>query len=156
MLVEDEKFTYRDGSHMVFLSTKGENDSEVPEPLVHFMKFVAASLVESTADFEDEFVKRLQTSIKLIKSSREMGERYMLFEEMLRDEHAEGKAEGIAEGRVVELVETILEILEGYGEIPESLRSRIMSIKDNRVLRQLLKCAVQATTISEFDSMMNL
>ena len=152
VLVEDERFTYQDGSYTVFLSTKGENDSEVPRPLVRFMEFVAAGLNESTADFEDEFVDRLQTSIKRIKSSREMGERYMLFEEMLKDEHAEG----IAEGRVVELVETILEILEGYGEIPESLRSRIMSIKDNHVLRQLLKYAVQATSISEFDSMMNL
>lgn len=31
-----------------------------------------------------------------------------------------------------------------------------VSVKDNVVLGQLLKYAVQATTISEFDSMMNL
>ena len=76
----------------------------------------------------------------------------MLFEEMMRNE----RAEGIAEGRVMELTETILEMLEVYGEIPEDLRTHIMSIRDNHVLRQLLKNAVQATTISEFDSMMNL
>lgn len=150
VLVEDEKFTYQDGSHTVFLSTKGENDSEVPGPLVRFMKFVAASLGESTADFEDKFVERLQASIRRIKSSREMRERYMLFEEMLRDERAEGKAEGKVEG----LAEAILEILDAYGEIPESLNNRIMSEKDGSVLRQLLKYAVQSTTISEFESMM--
>ena len=54
----------------------------------------------------------------------------MLFEEMMRNERAEGKAEAI------------LDILETYGEIPESLKTRIMSIKDTRVLRQLLKDAV--------------
>ena len=159
VLVEDEKFSYQDGSYTVFLSTKGENNSEVPGPLVRFMEFVAAGLSESTADFEDEFVERLQTSIRLIKSSREMGERYMLFEEMLRDERAEGKAEGKAEGiaeGMAYLAEAILEVLEGYGEVPDELRSRIMSEKDGNVLKQLLKCAVQATTISEFDSMINL
>ena len=144
VLVEDEKFTYQDGSHTVFLSTKGENDNEVPAPLVRFLKFVAAGLDKSTANFEDAFVERLQTSIRHIKSSREMGERYMLFEEMLRDERAEGKAEAI------------LEILEDYGEVSEELRSRIMSIKNNCILKQHLKYAVQATTISEFESMINL
>ena len=156
VLVEDEKFIYQDGSHTVFLSTKGKNNDEVPKPLVQFLKFVAAGLEESTADFKDEFVERLQTSIRRIKLNREMGERFMLFEEMMRNERAEGKAEGIAEGRVMELTETILEMLEVYGEIPDDLRTRIMSIRNNHVLRQLLKNAVKATTISEFDSMMNL
>ena len=54
------------------------------------------------------------------------------------------------------MAQAILEILEAYGEIPESLRSRIMSEKDGSVLKQLLKYAVQATTISEFESMINL
>ena len=76
----------------------------------------------------------------------------MLFEDMMRHERAEGEAKG----RVLELAETILEMLETYGEIPESLRSHIMSIKDNHMLRQLVKCAAQATTVSEFESMMNL
>ena len=76
----------------------------------------------------------------------------MLFEEMMRNERAEGRAEGISEG----MAQAILKILEARGEIPESLKSRIVSEKDSNVLEQLLKNAVQATTISEFDSMMNL
>ena len=80
----------------------------------------------------------------------------MLFEEMMRNERAEGKAEGKVEGKAEGKAEAILEILETRGEISESLRSRIMSEKDSSVLRQLLKNAVQAATISEFDSMMNL
>ena len=69
----------------MFLSTKGKNDDEVPQSLVRFLKFVAAELNESTVDLEDEFAEHLQASIKLIKLSREMGERFMLFEEMVRN-----------------------------------------------------------------------
>ena len=43
----------------------------------------------------------------------------MIFEEMLRDERAEGKAEG--------KVEDTLELLKELGEIPESVRNRIMN-----------------------------
>ncbi len=56
---------------------------------------------------------------------------------------------------VAELQASIREI-KSSREIPEELRDRIMSVKDNVALGQLLKYAVQATTISEFDSMMNL
>ena len=50
-------------------------------------------------DYEDEFVKRLQTSVQRVKESRRMEEKFMLREEMLRDERAEGRAEGKAEGK---------------------------------------------------------
>ena len=108
VLVEDEKFIYQDGNHTVFLNTKGENGDEVPKPLVRFLKFVAAGLNEGTADFEDEFVERRQTLIKRIKLNREMGERFMLFEEMMRNERAEGKAEGRAEGKAEGMAKAIL------------------------------------------------
>lgn len=147
VFVEDETFTYQDGSHTVFLSTKGTNDEEVPRELVRFLKFAAAELKESTADYGDEFVAKLQMSVRRIKSSREMGERYMLFEEMLRDERAEGKAEGKAEA--------VVEILRAYGEVPEELIERIMSEKDSATLKRLLKCAVVSKSISEFESEMN-
>lgn len=38
-------------------------------------------LAESEEDFQDEFVSELQKYIKHIKESREMGERFRLFEE---------------------------------------------------------------------------
>lgn len=147
-LVEDERFVYQDGSNTIFLSTKGENEADVPERLVKLMRFIASGLKESTADFGDAYVSRLQKSIKRIKSSREIGERYMLFEEMLRDERAEGKAEGIAL--------SILNILGAYGEIPEELRNGIMSVKSSDALEKLLKSAILAKTISEFRSMTSL
>ena len=84
-----------DGCWTIYLSTKGKNAEQVPESLVKFLKFVAADIEQSEQDFEDEFVGRLQKSVHNVKSSREMGERYMIFEEMLKEEKLEGRLEDI-------------------------------------------------------------
>ena len=64
------------------------------------MKFVKADLKESQEDFHDIYVKQLQNSIRHIKESREMEERFMILEEMLRDERAAGRREGLQEGEL--------------------------------------------------------
>ncbi len=78
-----------DGAHTIFLSTKGNNEDEVPKELVNLLKFAGAQLSESEKDFEDAFVKRLQNSVREVKASREMGARYMTFQELLKDERIE-------------------------------------------------------------------
>ena len=88
----------------------------------------------------------------------------MLFEEMLKDERAEGreegraegKAEGLVEGQTNGLSEAVLELLSVYGEVPADLREYICSLKDTVALRQLLKKAAQAKSISEFESLTDL
>lgn len=97
-LKELPKRTYNDGAHTIFLSTKGRNDAEVPGELAAFLRFAGASLEESEADFGSELVKQFQDSVHKIKSDREMRSRFMLFEEMMRDEYKAGRAAGIAEG----------------------------------------------------------
>ena len=96
---EDPEVDLEDGRCCVFLSTYGENEDEVPRELVNFLKFVKANQEESQKDFQDYFVKQLQDSIRWIKSSREMEERFMIFEEMMKDEREAGKQEGIREGK---------------------------------------------------------
>lgn len=122
----------------IFLSTRGENDNEVPRELVKFLEFVKADQDESESDFEDDFVKKLQESIRRIKGSWEMEERFMIFEEMLREERAEGKAEDV------------LEVLEDLGEIPEHVRERIMNEKDLQTLTKWLRLAAKADSFEEF------
>ena len=87
-----------DGAHTIFLSTKGTNEHEVPEELVKFLKFVGAKPSDSENDFDDAFVQRLQKSIREVKASREMGARYMTFQELLKDEHEAGRVIGQKEG----------------------------------------------------------
>lgn len=142
--VEDPVYDYCNGSHTVFLSTKGKNASEVPEQLVKLMKFVDANLSESTENFDDELVSRLQKTIVSIKSNREMRERHMVFEEMMREEFKAGKAEGKAE--------SILELLSELGTVPAELQEKIQSISDIQVLGQMLKCAARAESIEAFET----
>lgn len=133
VFAEADKFTYDDGSHTVFLSTKGQNAEEVPPQLVSFLKYAAAELNESTADFGDEFVTKLQKSVKKIKADREMGGRYMLFEELLRNEHKEGFAEGRQQGKAEGIAEAYEEILALCGDLSEELRQQILAARDRRV-----------------------
>lgn len=51
---EQPEFSIDDGTHTIFLSTKGENESEVPKELVNFMKYVTAPLEQSEQNFHDE------------------------------------------------------------------------------------------------------
>ena len=108
-----------DGAHTIFLSTKGTNEDEVSKELVKFLKFVGAQPSESEKDFEDVFVKRLQNSVKEVKASREMGARYMTFQELLKDEREAGRAIGQKEGedKLSKLISLLL--AEGLTNIVE-------------------------------------
>ena len=132
----------QEGCKSIFLSTRGENDREVPGELVSFLNFVKADLSESETDFEDDFVEKLQNTIRRIKSNREMEERFMIFEEMLRDERAEGKAEAV--------LEMLLELMNDLGEIPDELRNRIASEKDLETLKKWHRLAARSESLDEF------
>ena len=122
----------------------------MPGELVSFLNFVKADLSESETDFEDDFVEKLQNTIRRIKSNREMEERFMIFEEMLRDERAEGKAEGIAEGKAEAVLEMLLELMKDLGEIPDELRNRITSEKDLETLKKWHRLAARSESLDEF------
>ena len=129
---ENTEVELEDGRCIVFLNTYGENEEEVPKELVSFLKFVKANLEESQEDFQDPFVKRLQESICWIKSNREMEERFMIFEEMMRDEREAGKLEGKLEGQMEAKQNTALNMHQkGYTDeaIAEVLEVDVQSIR---------------------------
>ena len=83
-----------------------ENREEVPKELTTLLDFVRADLVESEADYGDELVKQLQDSMRRIKRSRKMGERYMMFEQYMKEyvqEHADEIWEEAREETIVRL-----------------------------------------------------
>lgn len=145
---EDETYSYQDGAHTLFLSTKGTNDAEVPNELVAFLKFVGAGRDRMEDDFSDDYVSRLQETIRQIKRDREMGARYMLFEELLNDERKAGKAAGQAE--------FILDILSEHFAVPEELRTRILSEKNSDSLREWHKIAMKSESLEQFCKESNL
>lgn len=95
--IQETGKTLNDGSQTIILSTKGKNQSEVPVELVRFLQYVAQETDE--AETEDDYVKMLQERIKSIKKNRDWEGKYMLLEEMMREERMEGMQEGIQKGQ---------------------------------------------------------
>lgn len=144
---EDSSVECDDGCQTIYLSTKGKNAEKLPKSLVRFLKFVAADIEQSESDFEDEFVGQLQKSIHNVKESREMGERYMIFEEMMRDERKAGREEGALLAKRA----SIFELLEDVGRISEELEVRIHELSDEEQLKVLHKLAAKAESIEDFE-----
>ena len=109
---------------------------------VKFLKFVGAKPSDSEKDFEDAFIRRLQESIREVKASREMGARYMTFQELLKDERAAGKAEGKAE--------EVLEFLREVGTVSNDLKMCIMAETDLERLKKWVKLVARSASLDEF------
>ena len=158
-LEEDNSYDYYDGSHTVYLSTKGNNRDEVPCSLVEFLDYVGTGLEDCSKEFGDTLVRRIQESVKKIKADREMGARYMLFEEMLKDEfnegklegRLEGKLEGRLEGKLEEKKNVIISFLSDIAEVPESLKDKLDGITDEEELGILIKKSARVSGIEEFE-----
>ena len=143
-LKEDNSYDYYDGTHTVFLSTKGTNDGEVPCSLVKFLKYVGAGIEDSEKDYGDPLVNRIQETVRKVKSDREMGARYMLFEEMLKDEFNAGKLEG--------KLESIRLLLSVKGIISQSLEDKLVRVSDEEKQNILLVKAASVSGIEEFET----
>lgn len=143
---EDTRAKLCVGNKTIFLSTKGKNKEQMPQSLVKFLKFVEADLAESEEDFDDELVRQFQTSIRKIKTSREMGERYMLFEELLKEE----RQEGLAQGRQENAREYILEVLADKGEVPAVLKESLCEVDSEEELKRLFKLAAKVESTEAF------
>lgn len=143
---EDTRAKLCVGNKTIFLSTKGKNKEQMPQSLVKFLKFVEADLAESEEDFDDELVRQFQTSIRKIKTSREMGERYMLFEELLKEE----RQEGLAQGRQENAREYILEVLADKGEVPAALKESLCEVDSEEELKRLFKLAAKVESTEAF------
>ena len=130
------------------MSTHGKNESEVPEELVTLLQYMREDVNGSEREYHDSYVERLQKFIREVKSNREMEERFMVFEEMLREERAEGRTE--------DRKETLLLYLQNLGTVPESLCERIEKEEDFEVLKRWTELAFQSKSLEEFEEKMSL
>lgn len=130
----------------LLLSTKGENEKEVPKELVDFLHYVTESNENGLPDECDERLKRLHESIREIKASADMEVEYMKMEERERIIRDEGKQIGIINGKI----EAVLELLEDKGEVPEKVKTEIFAETNLEVLKKWLRLAAKSETIEEF------
>ena len=155
---ESSKADLEDGRTVVFLSTCGKNESEVPKELVTFLKYVKEDLAGSEKEFHDPYVEQLQKFVRNVKKSREMEERFMIFEEMLKEERAAGREEGIVTGRAEGLIqgkietarETLLLFLQSFGAVSKELSEQIQKQENLETLKQWTQIAFQSKSLEEF------
>ena len=151
---ESPKADLEDGRTIVFLNAHGKSESEVPKELVTFLNYVKEDLAGSEKEFHDPYVEQLQKFVRNVKKSREMEERFMIFEEMLKEERAagfaKGRAEGVAEGRISESKDTLLLFLQNLGTVPKVLSDQIEEQGDLDVLKEWIRMAFQSKSVEEF------
>ena len=145
----------------MFLNTHGKNPEDVPKELVSFLKFVHADLKESQKDFQDDYVRQVQKSVIHIKENREMEERFMLLELLMKDERREGKKEGIEEGikegrkeGLKAMIEMLQMALSKFGQLPDSLLETLYEQQDIEVIKNWMDTALKAQSLDDFISKM--
>lgn len=121
-----------DGNYTIWLSTKGQNEQDVPKELVEFLKYVESPDKADTST-DDSFINSLKEQIAAIKRNREWEGKFMLFEEMLQDEKEEGRAEGRSETK--HAMAQLIQILSTQNRMNDILKIA----NDSDYLDKLLK-----------------
>ncbi|MDD3252421.1 MAG: hypothetical protein PHV18_07670, partial [Lachnospiraceae bacterium] len=75
------------------------NKQEVPQELIHFLKYIENSTEACAEEMQDDRIRKLNQKVAALKKSRRLEESYMTMQEMLDDRAAEALAEGEVKGR---------------------------------------------------------
>ena len=139
-----------DGVETIYLNAHGKNRNDIPEELLQFLDYVKNTGRKEVVSTIDPFVRHLQDTIDKIKLNRGMEERYMLLEEMMRNERQEGKLEGNAEGKQ----EFLLTALESKFSVPSEIKEKIMSETDTEKLELWFQLSLKVSSLEEFEQNM--
>lgn len=91
---EDLTCVLPDGAVRIFLNTRGNNREEVSGELVAFLEYVEQADADNPSDWESERIRTIHNYIRIIKSSEEMGVRYMQASEEKVKEREDGFVDG--------------------------------------------------------------
>lgn len=107
--------------------------------MLHYVETLDENLANAPGN---ERLKKIHACVTEIKSSEEMGVKFMQSWEEKIIERQEGKAEGKAE----DIIELLLEL----GTVSECLRETIMSQMDLQILKDWLKLAAKSKSVEAF------
>lgn len=91
----------------IYLNTKGRNDGDVPQELIHFLNYVETSTENYVEESGDEKIRKLHQKVETLKKSRRLEESYMTMAELIADEREEARAEAKAEAEAEERRRTL-------------------------------------------------
>ncbi|MDE6420641.1 MAG: hypothetical protein K2K87_08960 [Lachnospiraceae bacterium] len=136
--IEVPELPYEDGARTIFLYTKG-TEGNPPENLRELLYYMEHTSKENA---KTERLQRLHEMVTAVKNDGKVGLAYMKSYEIEQRRWKEGRAAGIAE--------SILDLLDELGDIPDSLRETVTSQKEEATLRVWHKLAAKAESIEEF------
>ena len=126
-----------DGAVRIFLNTHGRNDDEVSPGLIEFLHY-AENPEQYGKDIRDPRVQKLVEQMDMLKSSQEVGVKYMRLWEELEDARAEGLSQGHETGVEEERLASIRNLMRKTGwpvertmemlDIPEELWEKYLKL----------------------------
>ena len=155
---EEGSLKYPDGLQFIYFYTEGKKGGR--EELATLLRYFRQSTEENAVD---DVTRELHGYVSRVKAKPEVRDRFMDFEEYiwyLKKDLAEDIRKELAEEVRKETAERIerentvantLELLEEYGEIPESLRQELEQTQDIGLLKKYLKLAAKAGSVEEFE-----
>ena len=120
--------TLGDKAIRIFLNTKGKNEEEVSKELIEFLHYVENTTDEVAGQAESERIRRIHDRVCRVKTSEEVGVKYMQAWEEKYYEREEG-----ARDKLKELIEKKLQKGKTIEEIAEALE------EDTDTIRELMK-----------------
>lgn len=131
-----------DGTTRIFLCTKGENQNEVSEELIEFLHYLENTTEETAIKLESERVKRIHERVCKVRTSEEVGVKYLqAWEEKYfakLEAREEGLEEGRAEGRLAAMKDLVAKKLakgKSVEEIAEDLEETVEAVE--RLINEL-------------------
>ena len=104
---EDPEIALDDGAARIFLNTRGKDPSGVSEELIELLRYIEHTTEEVSSSCRSGKIRELQRRIAMVKSSEEIGVKYMQeWEEKVIEQRRaweEGVEEGRAEGQEYQL-----------------------------------------------------
>ena len=128
----------------------GKDRDSIPDELLQFLDYVKNTGRTETIFTTDSFVRHLQDTIDAIKQNRSMEERYMLLEEMMRNE----KQEGIQQGSQQMLIQCLVDFLEAKFSVSDTMVKKIESETDICKLQAWFQLSLKVSSIEEFEKNM--
>ena len=113
---EDPGIVLDDGAARIFLNTRGKDPLGVSEELIELLRYIEHTTEEVSSSCRSGKIRELQCRIAMIKSSEEIGVKYMQEWEEKVIEQRRAREEGVEEGRAEGQSTSFLGWYEGNAE----------------------------------------
>ena len=140
---------YRDGLRYIYFNTKGiKGGSPAIQELLRYFQNSTETNVKSKE------LHKIHEHIKKVKVLPEVREEFMRLDEIIYYEREEAATEAAERAAKETRIQSILELLEEYGEVPEEFKEKIAAQDDKETLKGWLKLAARSESLEDFEAKM--